>query len=57
MGPRRVYFPALFMKKLFLILPMTAASLMFSACDDKKKADADFSEGKIELLKRIRGLL
>ncbi|MDB4727130.1 hypothetical protein OAF66_03095, partial [bacterium] len=27
------------MKKLFLILPVTAASLMFSACDDKEKAE------------------
>ena len=39
MGKRRVYFAALFMKKLFLILPVAAASLMFSACDDKEKAE------------------
>lgn len=33
-------------------------SKLFEAMhSDKKKADADFSEGKIELLKRIRGLL
>ena len=39
MGERRAYFAALFMKKLFLILPVTAASLMFSACDNKEKAE------------------
>lgn len=48
MGKRRAYFAALFMKKLLLILPVAAASLVLSSCNDKESKSSEPTGGSPE---------
>ncbi len=48
MGKRRAYFATLFMKKLLLILPVAAASLVLSSCNDKESKSSEPTGGSPE---------